>query len=520
MNTSPIIRGEFSRKIQTAEELAHSIGSFPREKSVVMCHGTFDIVHPGHIRHLLYAREKGDILVVSLTADVHIAKANYRPHIPENLRAMNLAALELVDFVVIDRDPTPLKNISIIQPDLFVKGYEYGSKGLPPKTQAEKDVVEAYGGEILFTPGDIVFSSSTIIEADLPNISVDKLAMLLDAEGLSFQDLYDGLDAIRGTKVHVVGDLIIDSLTHTQLIGANGKTPTFSVRYEGRTDHVGGAGIVAKHLKAAGADVVFTTVLGEDTLKEFALTDLENANVTVNAIVDKSRPTTNKNAFVAEGYRMLKVDTLDNRAIGERYLEQLCEALEQTETDIVVLSDFRHGIFNNQNTPSILKAVPEGVFKVGDSQLASRWGNILDFRGFDLITPNEKEARFALGDQDSVIRPLGSKLYREADCRVLILKMGARGLMTFRGDIENPGEKAAFFTVDSFTDHVTDAVGSGDALLAYSTMALKVTGNEVIASILGAVAAACECEFDGNIPVSPKDVREKLGKLERRVHFE
>ena len=114
-----------SHKVKTAAEIAAAIGAPPRQKKVIMCHGTFDIVHPGHVRHLLYARSKGDILIASLTADAHIVKANFRPFVPQELRAFNLAALEMVDYVVIDSDPTPLKNIGIIKPDYFAKGYEY-----------------------------------------------------------------------------------------------------------------------------------------------------------------------------------------------------------------------------------------------------------------------------------------------------------------------------------------------------------------------------------------------------------
>jgi len=98
-------------KIKTVDELAKCIGPRPRAKKVIMCHGTFDIVHPGHIRHLMYAKSKADILVASLTADKHITKANFRPFVPQELRAMNLAALELVDYVVIDRNPTPIENL-------------------------------------------------------------------------------------------------------------------------------------------------------------------------------------------------------------------------------------------------------------------------------------------------------------------------------------------------------------------------------------------------------------------------
>ena len=74
-----------------------------------MCHGVFDLVHPGHIRHLLYAKSKADILVASLTADRHITKGAYRPLVPQDLRALNLAALEMVDYVVIDPNATPLE---------------------------------------------------------------------------------------------------------------------------------------------------------------------------------------------------------------------------------------------------------------------------------------------------------------------------------------------------------------------------------------------------------------------------
>src|SRR5258706_5811260 len=104
-----------NRKIKGASELAAIIGPPPREKKVIMCHGTFDVVHPGHVRHLLYAKSKGDLLIASLTADEHIIKANFRPFVPQELRAFNLAALEVVDYVVIDWDPTPLRNLSIIQ---------------------------------------------------------------------------------------------------------------------------------------------------------------------------------------------------------------------------------------------------------------------------------------------------------------------------------------------------------------------------------------------------------------------
>jgi cytidyltransferase-like protein len=515
----PMLNDRYRHKVKTVDELCAAIGPRPRVKKVIMCHGTFDVVHPGHIRHLMYARGKADILVASLTCDEHIAKANFRPYVPEALRALNLAALELVDYVIVDQDPTPLRNLARIQPDMFAKGYEYTDGGLHPRTIEEVKVLESYGGEIMFTPGDIVYSSSALIELAPPSIAHDKLVSVLEAEGLTFGSLYEALDRFAGTRVHVVGDTIVDTLTRTTLIGGNTKTPTFSVRYDGKVDYTGGAAIVAKHLHAAGADVTFSTVLGDDPLKDFVVEDLAAAGVTCHAEIDPTRPTTNKNAFVADGYRLLKVDTLDNRTISDKILGRITQTLKTTAVDAVVFSDFRHGLFNRQTITALIDAIPPSVYRVADSQVASRWGNILDFIGFDLITPNEREARFALGEQDMGVRPLARELFQNAKCKTLILKMGERGLLTYRARPDQDDVRS-FFVVDSFVDRVVDAVGAGDALLAYATLAMTVTRNEVIASVLGAVAAAVECEHDGNIPVGTEAVRNKLRGIEKQVNYE
>jgi len=330
--------------------------------------------------------------------------------------------------------------------------------------------------------------------------------------------LRDAVARMKGIHAHVVGDTIVDTYTYTSMIGGMTKTPTLSVRFERKTDFVGGAGVVAKHLRAAGADVIFSTVLGNDAYRNFVVDDLRTFGVNVVPIIDETRPTTNKNAIVSEGYRLLKVDTLDNRSISDKIVEQLKHQIAQHRTQAMVFSDFRHGIFNRVTIPPLTAAIRNGAYRVADSQVASRWGNILEFEGFDLITPNEREARFALGDQDSVVRPLALELHRRSKCKTVILKCGDRGIITYRSD--SPTDFRAFFTLDSFADRVVDAVGAGDALLAYATLAMIATKNDVIASILGNMAAGIECEHDGNVPVTPEQVLKKIDAVEKHAHYE
>jgi len=124
----------YKNKIKTADEINKIIGDRPRSKKVIMCHGNFDIVHPGHIRHLMFASSRADILIASLTCDIHITKGDNRPYVPEELRAINLSVLDMVDYVIIDSNKKPIKNIAIIKPDYFAKGADYRSDKMHPNT--------------------------------------------------------------------------------------------------------------------------------------------------------------------------------------------------------------------------------------------------------------------------------------------------------------------------------------------------------------------------------------------------
>ena len=142
--------------------------------------------------------------------------------------------------------------------------------------------------------------------------------------------------------------------------------------------------------------------------------------------------------------------------------------------------------------------------------MATRWGNIIDFKKFDLITPNEREARFSLADQDSSISLLTRELAKQTKCKNLILKLGERGVVS----ASNVGSRSSAFTIPSFASKVVDSTGTGDALLAYSTLSLLVSNSLLISSILGSIAAACECEKDGNVAIELENLISKINLIE------
>ena len=506
---------KYYKKIVNVSKLKKAIGERPRRNKVILCHGNFDVVHPGHVRHLTYAKSKAKILIVSITADAFIKKGMYRPFVPEDIRAQNLAAFEMVDYVIIDNNEKPLKILNHLKPDFFAKGFEYSSGHMPPATQEESKIVESFGGQMIFTPGDVVYSSTKILNLSQPKIQNYKLIDLMSRNNISFDSLRGTLKKLKNLKIHVVGDTIVDSYTRTNLIGGNTKTPTPSVLFQEKNDYIGGAGIVAKHLKSAGANVTFTTILGNDSLKNFVISELKKSKITLNTIIDDTRPTTNKNTILSDTYKLLKIDKVDNQPISEKNLNKIKSFVKKIKCDAIIFSDFRHGIFNKTSIPELIGSIKKGIFKVADSQVATRWGNITDFKEFDLITPNEKEARFSLADQDSSISVLTRELVKHTKFKNLILKLGERGVVS----VINKGVQSKAITLPSFANNVVDSTGTGDALLAYATLSLIATKSLLIASILGSVAAACACENDRNIEVKPEQIADKLNSLQRESSY-
>ncbi len=170
----------------------------------------------------------------------------------------------------------------------------------------------------------------------------------------------------------------------------------------------------------------------------------------------------------------------------------------------MIFADYRHGVFHADSIEVLRAAIPPTALAVADSQVASRWGNILDFRGFNLITPNEREARWATGHQDAEVRAVADKL-GEVFPSVLVTR-GADGLVGV-----DPNGK--WVTVPALATQAVDPVGAGDALLAYATLGLLASQRLVVAAWLGSVAAAIACSRRGNAPVTAAEVRAWLERL-------
>jgi rfaE bifunctional protein kinase chain/domain len=471
----------------------------------VLVTGSFNILHPGHLRLLRFAKECGDRLIVAVYSDRLAANA---AHIPEQLRLEGVKSNSWVDEAFLIDEPVP-ETIAKLRPDIVVKGKEH-EKNFNP----EQAVLERYGGRLLFSSGEVVFSSVDLLrkefyEAELRSISLPD--DYLNRHNIKTARLAAILDSFRNLKICVVGDLIIDEYITCEPLGMSREDPTIVVTPVDSTRFVGGAGIVAAHAAGLGCQVQFISVTGADPVRDFARERLTADKVQATLLLDESRPTTLKQRFRSKGKTLLRVSHLHQNEIDTKLQNQLLEHLETAanNVDLLVFSDFNYGCLPQSVVDRIIPlARDRGVMMVADSQSSSQVGDISRFQNMKLLTPTEHEARIATRDSAAGLVILAEKLRQQSNARNILLKLGEEGLLIHA----EVGMENDWLTdrIGALNSAPKDVAGAGDSLLIASALTLASGGNIWEAACLGSLAAAIQVGRLGNTPIETKELLQEL----------
>lgn len=491
-------------------------------KVVVQCHGCFDILHPGHLRHLTWAKEQGDLLIVSVSADSVVNKGNLRPYVPQQLRAENLAAMEIVDYVVIDDSEWAGPILELLRPNIYVKGKEFQDV-YTGRIGRERQLVEACGGQVRFSSGDVVYSSSKIIQdfKDRLQPGLEQVELFCKRHKITKARLVQIVDRIKGKNIVVIGDTIVDRYIYCDRLGMSADAPVLVVRPLESETFLGGAGIVAQHVRSLGANVKFCTVIGHDAEGDYVRSELERRQVPCELVVDSTRPTTLKTRYLCENKKLLNVNQFRDHnldAVAEGHLQEKVKPLIAA-ADAIIICDFSYGVITGTLLESLCMWGRErNVPIIGDVQCSSQMGNVTRMKGITLIAPSEKEARMALCDRESGIADLGAMILAQTQNRSLIITMAERGLMVFEpqgGPLDEASRSLPLHEIKKrltteylppFASFVTDAMGAGDAMLAAISCSLALGGTVMQSVLLGNCAAAVEVGKMGNVPVTREEL--------------
>lgn len=456
---------------------------------VVHCHGVFDLLHIGHIRHFEEAKTFGDLLVVTITPDRFVNKGPHRPAFTETLRVEAIAALDCVDYVAINRWPDSVETIKMIRPDVYVKGSEYKNqeKDITGKIIDEENAVTIVGGRIAFTE-DIVFSSTNLINNHMPLFPPEIHEYLHGfSDRHSIGDVLSPLDSASELKVLVIGETIVDEYQLCDMIGASTKEPIIATRYISTEKFAGGIVAVANHVANFCKDVTMLTVLGDQNIQEDFIREQLNTKVEPLFIYKNNSPTIVKRRFL-EGYHLQKlfeVYEFNDADLDAGQSDELCKHLskELPNFDVVIVVDYGHGMMTKDAIELVCR---EAKFLAVNTQ--SNAGN----RGFNTISKYPRADFVCLAQHEISLeeRERGNdnrnKILRVAEklsCSNVMVTLGKDGNIAYR-------EGDGFTEVPALANQIVDRVGAGDAVLSVVSLCVAQNSPMEVAGFIGNTVGA------------------------------
>lgn len=488
-------------KIKNLDELAEITQKLKGlGKTVVLCHGVFDLLHPGHIFHFQAAKNEGDVLVVTITPDRYVAKGPRRPAFNEKLRAKSIAALECVDYVGINEWPSAIETIKKLKPDVYVKGSEYLHREPDPSQRFpyEKDAVESLGGRVYFTD-ELTFSSTELLNRYF-SVYPEPAEKFLEEfrSRYSADAVIQRLRELKKMKVLVIGDAIIDEYCYCEPMGKSPKESIITTRYLDDEAFAGGALAAANHIAGFCDNVHLITLLGaENSQEEFIWSHLR-PNVKVKYFYREDAPTPVKRRYVdAFLAKMFAVYYLNNSDLPAAIESEICEYITENigNYDVVLVADFGHGFIG----PQIIQLVcNKARFLAVTAQTNS--ANV----GFNLITKYPRadyvcldglELRLACHDKFNQLKAL-VPVIAERVCNKIAITRGNEGSLTYSQD--------GFFEIPALTDRAVDRLGAGDAFLAITAPCVASGFPMDLVGFIGNAVGALQIQIVGNKePVEP-----------------
>jgi rfaE bifunctional protein nucleotidyltransferase chain/domain len=491
--TSPRDKFRTLSEVAVACEQSRAAG-----QTVVQAHGTFDLLHLGHVRHLEAARKLGDVLVVTVTADRFVNKGPGRPVFNAELRAEMLATLEYVDWVAINDTADAVSAIECIRPTIYVKGQDYQNPqgDITGKITLERQAVEAHGGRIEFTD-EVTFSSSELINRHL-NVFEPHIREHLDTlrrDG-GIDQLCELIESVADYRVLIVGDAIIDEYQYVLPMHKTPKENMIATRYQDRELFAGGVFAAANHVASFCKQVDIVTCLGDSEIHDDLIRQSLRPNVGLKTFTRAGAPTTLKRRFVDPSYmrKLFEVYFMNDEPLMPDVQSELDREIAKraADYDVVIAADFGHGLI----APSSIEALTSGSrFLAVNTQSNSAnlgYNLITKYSRADYICIDAPEARLAVSDRVATVGDIARRLAEDhIDCSKIIVTQGKHGCVTFEsGGITH--------TIPAFAKNVVDTVGAGDAFLAVTAPLVAAGGSLNHIGFIGNVVGALKVEIVGH----------------------
>lgn len=472
-------------KIKSLDSLADVMESQKKKgKRIVHCHGVFDLVHLGHIRHFGLAKKEGDILVVTITADKYVKRGPGRPVFNEELRAEALASLTMTDYVGIVNDPTAIECIKKLKPHVYAKGHDYKQKekDVTGKIYDEEQAVKSVGGTLVFTD-EITFSSSKLINdyfTTYPQSTVKYLKAL--GKRYSVDDVIERLNALKGMKALVIGDTIIDQYHYCTPLGKSSKEHLVVTKYQSQETFAGGTLATANNAASICGEVDLLTMIGKDDPFQGFINGHLSDNVNPVFFYSEDANSIVKSRYVDEGInrKLFEICYMKDDPIAKETESGILQYLKKhiKDYDLVIVSDFGHGLLTKKIISFICKNAKYLAVNVQTNSANIGFNLVTKYPHANCVCIDERELRYATHDKLGSVRTLSKKVYEELNCEHIIATRGPHGSVSY-------SKKEGYHEAPAFAYKVIDSIGAGDAFFSFVAPCFAAGMSQDLVSFVG-----------------------------------
>jgi len=463
-----------------------------------LCHGVFDVVHPGHINHFLFCKTKCDFLVVSVTSDNFVMKGPHRPIFTLQKRMEFLESIKFVDLIIPSNYLNASYNIELIKPQFYFKGQEYNLKKISIDKNLVKEInsLKKNKGKIIFSNG-FKSSSSMIVNNYCLNQSNDQsnfLNAIKKKYNLEKFNYY--IDLLQKISPTVVGELIIDDYVFCEAIGKSGKEPVLVIKELNNEKIIGGAAAIANNLSSFCAKVNLLTYIGEKKEDLKFIKDNLSKNIKKFFLKKKGARTIIKKRYVEyiNNTKILGVYDYNDKPLSS-YEDKIFKLLIQknAKSDVTIVSDFAHGLISDKAAKFLSNNSKYLAINCQLNASNISHHSINKYKKSNLVLINESELRHELRDKDSGLDILVEKLKQRIKTKKIVITKGKEGAFLY--DIKNKNNK---IHCPALTTKVVDKIGAGDAMFAMISVCLSQKIPDDISLFFGSISAAYNAESIGN----------------------
>tara|TARA_B100000315_G_scaffold138943_1_gene127973 strand:+ start:5907 stop:7439 length:1533 start_codon:yes stop_codon:yes gene_type:complete len=485
-------------KMLLVDELVDKIQNLKKEgKVIVQSHGIFDLIHPGVVKHLNEAKKQGDVLIVTVIKDKNIKKGAGRPIFPENLRLENVASSELVDFACLVNDEKPFECVKKINPNIFAKGQAYKDRDHKIHEKIFEEEKELFFGKTkIHETNGFSFSSSQIINDFLDIYPKEVKAFLKEFSKLySFDYIAEKINTLKGMKVLLIGDGIVDEYHYCQTMGKSPKAQLIVNKYINHEVFAGGAFAIANHIAGICDDVHLVTLLGEqDSREDFVLNSLK-PNVTSKFFFKKDGTTVIKKRYLNE-YRKQKIfeiNFVNDDHIEDELEIEIINYLESVikNYDLVLVSDFGHGFISKRIIKMVESMSKKLAVNAQTNGANAGYNLITKYSNPQFICLDAPEARLAAQEKHADIEKVAQILLKNMNTDYLFITVGSEGSLFIN-------KKGTINRTPAFSTKVVDIIGAGDAFFSFTAPCFAAQIPMELVSFIGNSAGALAVQIMGN----------------------